>query len=199
MRRENQSSMSEFFLLRLPNRQEQWGMFFALFLGMYLTTVLGNLLMILLVRLDPGLHTPMYFFLCHLDLTQVSYSSVTLSKMLMNLRTQDESINYAECLTQMYFFLLFACIDNLLAVMAYDSYVAIYHPPCYAIIMREELCLCFSAGSWLPSWVSALTHTLLLARQSFCADNIISHFCDLASLLNLSCSDASLLSWSYSL
>uniref|UniRef100_A0A8D1FC37 Olfactory receptor n=1 Tax=Sus scrofa TaxID=9823 RepID=A0A8D1FC37_PIG len=194
MRRENQSSVSKFLLLGLPIHPEQQGLFFALFLGMYLTTVLGNLLIILLIRLDHRLHTPMYFFLSHLALTDVSFSSVTVPKMLMNMQTQDQSIPYAECVTQMYFFIIFACIDNLLlAVMAYDRYVAICHPLHYTIIMREELCLCLLAGSWLLSCAIALTHTLLLSQLSFCAENIIPHFfCDLAVLLRLSCSDTSL-------
>ncbi|ELW64643.1 Olfactory receptor 1J2 [Tupaia chinensis] len=194
MRRENQSSVSEFLLLGLPIRPEQQGLFFALFLGMYLTTVLGNLLIILLIRLDSRLHTPMYFFLSHLALTDVSFSSVTVPKMLVNMHTQGQSIPYAGCVTQMYFFIFFGCIDNLLlAVMAYDRYVAICHPLHYTTIMREELCMLLLAGSWLLSCASALTHTLLLAQLSFCANNIIPHFfCDLAVLLKLSCSDISL-------
>ena len=88
MRRENQSSISEFLLLGLPIWPEQQGVFFALFLGVYLTTVLGNLLILLLIRLDPRLHTPMYFFLSHLAFTDVSFSSVTVPKMLINMQTQ---------------------------------------------------------------------------------------------------------------
>uniref|UniRef100_A0A8D1UFG2 Olfactory receptor n=1 Tax=Sus scrofa TaxID=9823 RepID=A0A8D1UFG2_PIG len=194
MKRENQSGVSEFLLLGLPMQPEQLGIFFTLFLGMYLTTVLGNLLIILLIRLDPRLHTPMYFFLSHLAYSDVCFSSVTVPKMLMNMQTQDQSITYAGCVTQTSFFIFFACIDNLLlAVMAYDRYVAICHPLHYAIIMTDELCLCLLAGSWFLSCASALIHTLLLAQLSFCADNIIPHFfCDLSSLLKLSCSDTSL-------
>uniref|UniRef100_A0A8D1AH38 Olfactory receptor n=1 Tax=Sus scrofa TaxID=9823 RepID=A0A8D1AH38_PIG len=193
MRRDNQSSMSEFLLLGLHIHREQQGMFFTLFLGMYLITVLGNLLIILLIRLHPHLHTPMYFFLSHLALTDVSFSSVTVPKMLMYMQTQDQSIPYAACVTQTFFFLFLGCTDNLLlAVMAYDRYVAICHPLCYTIIMREELSLCLLAGSWLLSCADALIHTLLMAKLSFC-DNIIPHFfCDLAALLKLSCSDTSL-------
>ena len=193
MRRENQSSVSEFLLLGLPIRPEQQGMFFALFLGVYLTTVLGNLLILLLIRLDPRLHSPMYFFLSHLALTDVSFSSVTVPKMLINMQTQDQSIPYAECIAQMYFFLLFGCIDNLLlVVMAYDRYMAICHPLHYTTIMREELCMFLLAGSWFLSCVIALSHTILLVQLSVCADNIIPHFfCDLAALLKLSCSDTS--------
>ncbi|XP_057578434.1 olfactory receptor 1J2-like [Hippopotamus amphibius kiboko] len=194
MRRENQSSVSQFLLLGLPIPPEQQGMFFALFLGVYLTTVLSNLLILLLIRLDSRLHTPMYFFLSHLALTDVSFSSVTVPKMLMNMHTQDASIPKAECISQTYFFILFADLDSLLITsMAYDRYVAICYPLHYTTIMREELCVSLVAGSWLLSCASALSHTLLLARLSFCADNIIPHFfCDLAALLKLSCSDTSL-------
>uniref|UniRef100_A0A4X1SJ32 Olfactory receptor n=1 Tax=Sus scrofa TaxID=9823 RepID=A0A4X1SJ32_PIG len=194
MRSQNHSNVSKFLLLGLPIHPEQQGMFFALFLCMYLTTLLGNLLIILLMRLGPRLHTPMYFFLSHLALTDVSFSSVTVPKMLMNMQTQDQSILYPGCVTQIYFFIFFAYIDNLLlAVMAYDRYVAICHPLHYTIIMREELCICLLAGCWLLCCAYTLTHTLLLAQLSFCAENIIPHFfCDLAALLMLSCSDTSL-------
>ncbi|XP_004712660.1 olfactory receptor 1J4 [Echinops telfairi] len=194
MKWENQSSVSEFLLLGLPIRPEQQTMFFALFLGMYLTTVLGNLLIILLIRLDSRLHTPMYFFLSHLAFTDISFSSVTVPKMLINMQTQNQSILYSGCIAQMYFFIFFTDLDNfLLTSMAYDRYVAICHPLHYTTIMREGLCSLLVALSWILSCASALSHTLLLARLSFCADNTIPHFfCDLAAVLKLSCSDTSL-------
>ncbi|XP_066221687.1 olfactory receptor 1J4-like [Saccopteryx leptura] len=194
MRPENQSSVSEFLLLGLPMRPGQQRGFFTLFLGMYLTTVLGNLLIILLIRLDSRLHTPMYFFLSHLALTDISFSSVTVPKMLMSMQTQDQSILYAECIAQMYFFIFFTDLDNfLLTSMAYDRYVAICHPLQYMTIMRESLCSLLTAISWTLSCASALSHTLLLAQLSFCAGNTIHHFfCDLGALLKLSCSDTSL-------
>ena len=161
---------------------------------MYLNTVLGNLLITLLIRPDPHLHTYMCFFLSHLALTDISCSSVTVPKILMNMQTQDQSIPYAEYVTQMYLFIIFACIDTfLLAVMAYDRYVAICQPLCYATTMRKELCLCLLVVCWLLSWTSALTHTLLLAQRSFCADTIIlQFFSELSAILKLSCSDTSL-------
>ncbi|XP_036771310.1 olfactory receptor 1J1-like [Manis pentadactyla] len=193
MRPGNQSSVSEFLLLGLPVPPEQQGVLFALFLGMYLTTVLGNLLIILLVRLDSRLHTPMYFFLSHLALSDVSFASVTVPKMLMNMQTQNLAISYPGCITQMYFYILFGCVDNLLlAVMAYDRYVAICHPLHYTTVMRDGLCVSLVAGSWVLSCGSALLHTLLLAQVSFCADSVIPHFfCSLPVLLKLSCSDTS--------
>ncbi|XP_054583678.1 olfactory receptor 1J4-like [Eptesicus fuscus] len=193
MRPENQSSVSEFLLLGLPIPPGQQGVFFTLFLGMYLTTVLGNLLIILLIRLDSRLHTPMYFFLSHLAFSDVSFSSVIVPKMLMNMQIQHLRISYPGCISQMYFYILFGCVDNLLlAVMAYDRYVAICHPLHYTIIMREGLCVLLVAGSWILSCSSALLHTLLLVQLSFCTYNIIPHFfCSLPILLKLSCSNTS--------
>ncbi|XP_037348174.1 olfactory receptor 1J4-like [Talpa occidentalis] len=194
LRWENQSSVSEFLLMGLPIRPEQRGLFFALFLGMYLTTVLGNLLIILLIRLDSRLHTPMYFFLSHLAFSDVSSSSVTVPKMLTNMHTQQLSISYSGCISQVYFFVFFAGLDNfLLAVMAFDRYVAICQPLHYTTIMRQELCVSLVAGSWMFSLINSLLHTLLLIQVSFCADNTISNFfCDLPALLKMSCSDVSL-------
>ncbi|KAM4876474.1 olfactory receptor 1J2-like [Thomomys bottae] len=191
MRKKNQSSVSEFILLGLPIRPEQQGVFFTLFLAMYLTTVLGNLLILLLIRLDSRLHTPMYFFLSHLALTDVSFSSVTIPKMLVAMQTSRKAIPFAECICQMYFFIFFTDLDSfLITSMAFDRYVAICHPLHYTTIMREELCVFLVAGSWLLSCASSLSHTLLLTQLSFCTANAIPHFfCDLAALLKLSCSD----------
>nr|XP_017495360.2 olfactory receptor 1J4-like [Manis javanica] len=194
MRPGNQSSVSEFLLLGLPIPPEQQGMFFALFLGMYLTTVLGNLLIVLLVRLDSCLHTPMYFFLSHLALSDVSFASITVPKMLTNMQSQCRSITYSGCISQVYFFVLFGSLDSfLLAVMAYDRYVAICHPLHYTSIMRDEVCILLVVGCWLSSCAQALLHTLLANQLSFCAGTIIPHFfCDLAAVLKSSCSDTSL-------
>ncbi|XP_012520605.1 PREDICTED: olfactory receptor 1J4-like [Propithecus coquereli] len=191
MRTENQSSVSKFLLLGLPIPPQQRGVFFLLFLGMYLTTVLGNLLIILLIRLDSHLHTPMYFFLSHLAFSDISISSIIVPKMLMNMQAQQGSISYVGCISQIYFFILFGCLDNfLLAVMAYDRYVAICHPLRYVTVMREELCVSLVAVSWCFSCAHALLHTLLSVQLSFCTASTIPHFfCDLTALLKLSCSD----------
>ncbi|XP_007540080.1 olfactory receptor 1J21-like [Erinaceus europaeus] len=191
MSRGNQSSVSEFLLLGIPMWREKPGIYYSLFLGMYLTTVLGNLLIILLIRLDSRLHTPMYFFLSHLALTDISFSSVTAPKMLFNMQTRSQSISYAGCISQMYFFLSFVDIDNfLLTSMAYDRYVAICHPLHYTTIMSQSLCYLLVIVSWVLACTIALLHTLLLARLSFYEDNTVPHFfCDLSALLKLSSSD----------
>ncbi|XP_021512457.2 olfactory receptor 1J21-like [Meriones unguiculatus] len=190
----NQSSATEFLLLGLPTQPEDHATISALFLAMYLTTVLGNLLIILLIRLDSRLHTPMYFFLSHLAFTDISFSSVTAPKMLTNMLTHTQSISYAGCVSQVYFFLFFADLDSfLLTSMAYDRYVAICHPLHYSPIMSQSLCVLLVMVSWVLSFASALVHTLLLARLSFCGDTTLPHFfCDLSALLKLSSSDTSI-------
>ncbi|KAM6183574.1 olfactory receptor 1J21-like [Erethizon dorsatum] len=194
MRNNNQSTVSEFILLGLPIRKEEEGTYYALFLLVYLTTVLGNLLIILLIRLDSRLHTPMYFFLSHLALTDISLSSVTAPKMLMNMLTQSQSISYAGCISQEFFFLLCGSLDSfLLTSMAYDRYVAICHPLHYNSIMSYTLCFLLVITSWVLSFAAALVHILLLAHLSFHGDNILHHFfCDLSTLLKLSSSDTTI-------
>ncbi|XP_054980146.1 olfactory receptor 1J4-like [Sorex araneus] len=191
MKMGNQSCASEFILLGLPSWAEKQDLYYALFLSMYLTTVLGNLLIILLIRLDSRLHTPMYFFLSHLALTDVSFSSVTAPKMLFNMQTQSQSISYAGCVSQMYFFLFYADIDSfLLTSMAYDRYMAICHPLHYTTIISQSVCSLLVILSWVLSCASAFCHTLLLVRLSFCGENTVPHFfCDLSALLKLSTSD----------
>ncbi|XP_055994539.1 olfactory receptor 1J4-like [Sorex fumeus] len=193
----NKTTVSEFLLLGLPIPPEHQGLFFTLFLVMYLATVVGNLLIILLIRMDSRLHTPMYFFLSHLAFTDVSFSSVTVPKMLMDMQSIHKSIPYAGCMSQMYFFIWFGCVDNLLlAVMAYDRYVAICQPLHYATIMRQEKCVSLVSASWIYCCLRSLLHTLLLVRVSFCDDITIPHFfCELTVLLKMSCSDISLNEW----
>ncbi|XP_036197114.1 olfactory receptor-like protein DTMT [Myotis myotis] len=187
----NQTAITEFLLQGLPIEPEQKHLFYALFLVMYVTTVLGNLLIIFLIRLDSQLHTPMYLFLSNLSFSDLCFSSVTMPKLLQNMQSQVPSIPYAGCLTQMYFFLFFAGLEDfLLVAMAYDRYVAICFPLHYTTIMGPKLCLSLVALSWGLTTLYAMLHTLLMARLCFCADNVIPHFfCDMSALLKLSCSD----------
>ncbi|XP_014645312.1 PREDICTED: olfactory receptor-like protein DTMT [Ceratotherium simum simum] len=187
----NQTVISEFLLLGLPIESEQQNLFYALFLAMYLTTVLGNLLIIVLICLDSQLHTPMYLFLSNLSFSDLCFSSVTMPKLLQNMQSQDPSIPYAGCLAQMYFFLFFGDLESfLLVAMAYDRYVAICFPLHYTTIMSPKLCLSLVVLSWVLTMFHAMLHTLLMARLCFYADNVILHFfCDMSALLKLSCSD----------
>ncbi|XP_075797866.1 olfactory receptor 1f45-like isoform X2 [Microtus pennsylvanicus] len=189
----NQSSVSEFLLLGL-SRQPQQQLLFLIFLIMYLATVLGNLLIILAIGTDSRLHTPMYFFLSNLSFVDVCFSSTTVPKVLAMHILRNQAISFSGCLMQIYFLCVFAVMDNfLLAVMAYDRYVAICHPLHYATKMTHQLCALLVLGSWVVASLNALLHTLLMVRLSFCADNTIPHFfCEVTLLLNLSCSDTHL-------
>ncbi|KAL6035181.1 hypothetical protein STEG23_001643 [Scotinomys teguina] len=195
MRHTNQSSISEFILVGFSGQpQQQQQLLFLLFLIMYLATVLGNLLIILAISTDSRLHTPMYFFLSNLSFVDVSFSSNIVPKVLANHILDSQAISFSACLMQLYFLSVFVVMDNfLLAVMAYDRYVAICHPLHYTTKMTQKLCVLLVVGSWVVANLNALLHTLLMARLSFCADNIIHNFfCDVPSLLNLSCSDTHL-------
>ncbi|XP_055988598.1 putative olfactory receptor 1F12P [Sorex fumeus] len=194
MEKENQTTVSEFFLLGFPTWPGQQGLLLALFLCLYLTGLLGNLLILLAIGSEPRLHTPMYFFLANLSFVDLCLPSVTVPKLLQNIQTQTQSISYSGCLAQMYFCMMFANMDNfLLTVMAYDRYVAICHPLHYSTIMTRKLCASLVAVPWVVATLNPLLHTLLIARLHFCSDNVIHHyFCDINSLLPLSCSDTSL-------
>ncbi|XP_046300504.1 olfactory receptor 1S2-like [Marmota monax] len=191
MHQGNHTTISEFILLGLSNKAEQQNLLFVLFLGMYLVIVLGNGLIILAVGLDSYLHTPMYLFLANLSFADISSTSTSVPKMLMNIQTKSQSISYESCITQMYFSIVFVVTDNfLLGVMAYDRFVAICHPLTYMTIMHSRLCVLLTVIPWFLSNMVALTHTLLLTLLVFCDSNALPHFfCDLAPLLKLSCTD----------
>ncbi|ELW54134.1 olfactory receptor 7G2 [Tupaia chinensis] len=187
----NQTEVSEFFLLKLTDDPTLQLLLFGLFLSIYLVTVLGNLLIILAVSSDSHLHTPMFFFLSNLAFTDIWMSTTTIPKMLVNIQTQNQSITYTGCLTQLYFVLFFAALENfLLTVMAYDRYVAICHPLRYMVIMNPQLCALLSLVSLFLSCVIALLHCLMVLRLSFCTDLEISlFFCDLGQIIKIACSD----------
>ncbi|KAB1251966.1 Olfactory receptor 1F1 [Camelus dromedarius] len=141
MRGANQSSVSEFLLLGLSRRPQQQQLLFMLFLSMYLATVLGNLLILLAISMDSRLHIPMYFFLSNLSFVDICFSSTIVPKMLANHMLGSQTISFSACLTQMYFVFMFVDIDNfLLAVMAYDRFVAVCHPLHYSAKMTHQLC-----------------------------------------------------------
>ncbi|KAM5298518.1 olfactory receptor 5C1 [Ctenodactylus gundi] len=187
----SQTSFTDFLLLGFSKHPEQQSLLFGLFLGMYLVTLLGNLLIILAIGSDQHLHTPMYFFLANLSFIDTCFTCTIVPKVLVNIQKQDHTISHTGCLTQMYFFMALALLDDfLLAVMAYDRYAAICLPLYYTVLMCPQRCLLLVATSWLCSNLLAFSLTLLMARISFCASRSIPHFfCDLPPLLKLACSD----------
>ena len=187
----NQTSISDFLLLGFSQHPEQQPLLFGLFLAVYLVTVLGNLLIILAISSDPRLHTPMYFFLANLSFTDTCFSCTIVPKVLLNIHTQHCTISHTGCLVQMFFFMELTLLDDfLLAVMAYDHYVAICLPLHYTTIMGLQRCLLLVAASWLSSHLLAFSLCLLMSQFSFCTSHAIPHFfCDLLPLLKLACSD----------
>ncbi|XP_055398659.1 olfactory receptor 7A10-like [Bubalus kerabau] len=187
----NETKILEFLLLGFSEEPELQPLIFGLFLFMYLITVFGNLLIILAVSSDSYLHTPMYFFLSNLSFVDICFTSTTIPKMLQNIRTQSKVLTYEGCITQMYFFVLFAVLDMfLLTVMAYDRFVAICHPLHYMVIMNPWLCGLLVLMSWMMSALNSLLQSAMVLRLSFCTDLEIPHFfCEINQLIQLACSD----------
>ncbi|KAM5232329.1 olfactory receptor 7G2-like [Hipposideros larvatus] len=187
----NQTDVSESLLLRLTDDPELQPLLFCLFLSMYLVTMLGNLLIILAISSDSHLHMPMYFFLSNLSLDDICLSTTTIPKMLVNIQTQNQSITFMGCLTQIGFALVWGGFENfLLTSMAYDHYMVICHPLIYTVIMSSCLCVLLILLSLLLSIVVALMHSLMVLQLSFCGVLEIPHFfCELAQVIKLTCSD----------
>ncbi|XP_075784740.1 olfactory receptor 5AR1-like [Pelodiscus sinensis] len=187
----NHSVVTEFILSGLTDRPELQVPLFVLFLLIYVINLLGNGGMILLITIDPQLHTPMYFLLRNLSFCDLCYSSIIAPKLLLNLLDEKKSISYTACAVQMYFFYSFTDIECfLLAVMAYDRYVAICNPLLYRVTMSKEFCNQLVAGIYAVGLVDSMIHTCYTFRLSFCRSNVINHFfCDIPPLLALSCSD----------
>ncbi|XP_008059464.2 olfactory receptor 8S1-like [Carlito syrichta] len=190
----NYSAISEFVLLGLSTDPYIQAILFVLFLLIYLLSLTGNFLMLLVIRADSHLHTPMYFFLRQLSFLDLCHSSVTVPKMLETLLSESKTIFVESCLAQA--FLVFATGGTeacLLAVMAYDRYAAISSPLLYGQVMSNPLCVGLVWGSWGLAFVDALINILLAAANlNFCEGQTIPHFsCELSSLFPLSCSETS--------
>ncbi|XP_004645875.1 olfactory receptor 5AP2 [Octodon degus] len=187
----NQSEVTEFILLGLSDNPDLQGILFALFLLIYVVTMAGNLGMMVLIKLDPCLHTPMYYFLSSLSFIDASYSSSVTPKMLANLVAESKTISRSGCAAQFYFFGSFLGTECfLLAMMAYDRYAAIWNPLRYPILVSGRICVMLVATSFLAGFGNAAVHTGMTFRLSFCSSNRINHFyCDTPPLLKLSCSD----------
>ncbi|XP_057275713.1 olfactory receptor 1019-like [Pezoporus wallicus] len=187
----NHTDVYEFILLGLTTHPDLQVPLFMAFLAMYMVTLLGNFGIIVLIRTDLHLHTPMYYFLSHLAFVDICYSSIIIPKMLVQILTLEKTISFSGCAAQLCFFVIFGVIECLLlAVMAYDRYVAIYKPLLYPTIMCGSMCWWLVAGSYAVGVFHAVTHTTFIFTFSFCHSNVINHyFCDVASLLALSCSN----------
>ncbi|XP_063798047.1 olfactory receptor 2D3-like [Pseudophryne corroboree] len=167
------------------------GLYFVMFLIIYIVTVIGNLIIIILTNMDYHLQTPMYFFLRNLSFLDICYTSTTLPQMLANFLIEHLAISLLACIAQLYTFLSFAASEScLLAAMAYDRYVAICNPLRYSIIMNRKACLHMVAGTWVIGALYGAIHTANTFRLPFCSSNVLNHyFCDIVPLLKISCID----------
>ncbi|XP_077627589.1 olfactory receptor 5L1-like [Crocuta crocuta] len=187
----NCSSVSEFILLGFTGAPELRVFLFLLFFLIYGVTVLGNLGMIAVIQVSSHLHTPMYFFLSHLSLVDFCYSTIIVPKMLTNTLKMDKAISFLGCMVQFYLFC--TCVVTevfLLAVMAYDRFVAICNPLLYTVTMSRNLCMELVSGCYLCGMACSLIHLCLALEIPSYRSNVIDHFfCDLPPLLSLACSD----------
>ncbi|EDL13216.1 olfactory receptor 414 [Mus musculus] len=191
MRNLSGSHVEEFVLVGFPTSRPFQALLFVFFFAIYLLTLLENVLIVSTIWLTPSLHRPMYFFLGHLSFLELWYINVTIPRLLGAFLTQDGRVSYGGCMTQLYFFIALACTECvLLAVMAYDRYLAICEPLRYPSLMPPRLATRLAAASWGSGFFSSMMKLLFISRLSYCGPNIINHFfCDISPLLNLTCSD----------
>ncbi|XP_074228102.1 olfactory receptor 8K3-like [Camelus bactrianus] len=190
MDRHNHTVLKEFVLLGLTDRPELQAPLFGLFLVIYVISVVGNLGMVILTKVDSRLQTPMYFFLRHLAFIDFGYSTTVGPKMLVNFISDQNTIPYNRCATQLAFFILFIISELfVLLAMAYDRSVAICNPLLYSAVMSQSVCWVLVGVPYLYSAFVSLITTIKIFTSSFCGYNVVSHFyCDSLPLLSLLCS-----------
>lgn len=188
---ENSSMVTDFILLGMTDNPQLGVLLFGGFIIIYIVTVLGNLGLVILIRVSPCLHTPMYFFLSNLSLLDVCFSSITIPKTLANLLSKLQAVSFIECVTQMGLFIIFASAEcNLLSSMAYDRYTAICHPLLYHVTTSRVRCLLLVAGCYFGGLVNMVSVTTSITHLTFCQPRVFPHFfCDIPPLLALACSD----------
>nr|XP_004051168.3 olfactory receptor 8K5 [Gorilla gorilla gorilla] len=192
MGQHNLTVLTEFILMGLTRWPELQIPLFGVFLVIYLITVVGNLTMIILTKLDSHLHTTMYFFIRHLAFVDLGNSTVICPKVLANFVVDRNTISYYACAAQLAFFLMFIISEFfILSAMAYDCYVAICNPLLYYVIMSQRLCHVLVGIQYLYSTFQALMFTIKIFTLTFCGSNVISHFySDDVPLLPMLCSNA---------
>ncbi|XP_074092428.1 olfactory receptor 287-like [Macrotis lagotis] len=191
MEKKNLSYLEEFILLGFPGTEGLQISLFLLFFVMYVLTVMGNMTIITLVWTNKRLQTPMYFFLCNLSFLEIWFTTACVPKTLASFASHSKSISFISCAIQMYFVFSLGCTEYfLLAVMAYDRYLAICYPLRYSTIMSHTVSAHLALVSWVCGFSVITVPTILITRLSFCASNVINHFfCDIAPWIVLSCTD----------
>ncbi|XP_075048066.1 olfactory receptor 6C4-like [Mixophyes fleayi] len=187
----NKTVVEEFILLAFAELHQFQNLLFVVFLLTYITCVMGNVTIIVLVRIEPSLHATMYFFICVFSILEIIFVSVTVPRLLANLIAANNIISFKGCLTQMYVFVSLGATEcYLLLVMVFDRHLAINSPLHYPAIMTHALCIVLAVLPWIMGFSLILIPTIITARLEFCGPNRIDHFfCDFAPLQNLACSD----------
>ncbi|NXP56053.1 O1509 protein, partial [Heliornis fulica] len=193
----NFSRVTEFILLGLSDTRELQVLCFTFFFLAYAVVLLGNLLIIVTVRTDPKLSSPMYFLLCNLSFIDICYTSVTSPRMLMDLLSQRKAIAFKDCIAQLFFLHFVGASEMfLLTVMAYDRYTAICKPLHYRAIMSRHTCWGLVSACWAGGFLHSLVQTLLTMQLPFCGPNRIdSYFCDVPPVIRLACTDIYVTEW----
>ncbi|XP_066461052.1 olfactory receptor 5V1-like [Eleutherodactylus coqui] len=190
----NQTFIQDFSILALTDHPDLKILLFCTILMIYLLALGGNVVIIMISHLDIRLHIPMYFFLRNLSFLDICYTSTTMPKMLQLLLAEKKLISFAACITQMYIFITLVgteCV--LLAVMAYDRFLAVCIPLRYSFIMNHTICSILAGISWLSGLVNSVVHTFFTFRLHFCGSNKINYFyCDIPPILSISCDDTSI-------
>ncbi|XP_030042581.1 olfactory receptor 1509-like [Microcaecilia unicolor] len=186
----NETRVTQFILLGLTSNPDLQIVFFVLFLAMYLLTISGNLLIMVTIYVDCQLHTAMYFFICNLSVLDLSFSTITVPKALVNFFFQSKTISFGGCIAQLFFFHFIGGAECFhLTLMAYDRYVAICNPLRYTTIMNRRVCLLLVVSTWVGGFVHAFAQAFPTLQLSFCGPNEIDHyFCDAHPLSLLACS-----------
>ncbi|XP_007955257.1 olfactory receptor 12D3 [Orycteropus afer afer] len=194
---ENVTIVNEFLLLGLTSVPELQPFFFAVFFIIYMINLVGNGAILIIVILEPKLHSPMYFFLGNLSCLDICYSSVTLPKVLINLLSTRKTISFLGCVAQLHFFHFLGSTEAIiLAIMAFDRFTAICYPLCYMVIMNPQVCILLASVAWLTSFFYALMHSVMTARLNFCHSQKVNHFfCDAKPLLEMACNNTLLSQW----
>ncbi|KFO89168.1 Olfactory receptor 1052, partial [Buceros rhinoceros silvestris] len=185
----NRTSVAELVLEGLSERAEVKAALFVLLLLIYTLTLLGNMGIIVVIWGDPQLHTSMYFFLGSLSMVDICFSSVTAPRTLVNFLLERKTISFTGCMGQAFFYTVFVTTGCfLLAVMAYDWYVAICNPLLYSSVMTHRLCIWLVVGSYIGGVLNSIIQVTFIIRLPFRSSNVINHFfCDVPLLLALSC------------
>ncbi|XP_053528229.1 olfactory receptor 10A3-like [Artibeus jamaicensis] len=191
MKRQNQSSVVEFILLGFSNFPELQEQLFGIFLVVYLVTLIGNAMIIVIISLEQSLHVPLYLFLLNLSVVDVSFSAVIMPEMLVVLSTKKASISFVSCFAQMYFILFFGATECcLLGAMAYDRFAAICHPLSYPMIMNKSVFMKLVIFSWFSGIIVATVPIPWMSTFPLCGPNEINHIsCETPAVLELVCTN----------